>query len=166
MALGTILQQLAFASRAQVSSSSVRLRTPPQQSLASRNPVTDVTALLPHECQYENENQFQLVRATVEQRTDASTLCKPAVTYLDRAPQRKCLEVVEVPQGRGVARSLAQLGVFVSEKLRVRSAAPWSGPILVEVGGTTVAIGRCLARRIKVRLLRGDGTGDETCRSW
>ena len=164
--MGPFFSSIAFASRVQISSSSVRFRTPLQHSLASRNPVTDVTALLPHECQYENENQFQLVRATVEQRTDASTLCKPAVTYLDRAPQRKCLEVVEVPQGRGVARSLAQLGVFVSEKLRVRSAAPWSGPILVEVGGTTVAIGRCLARRIKVRLLRGDGTGDETCRSW
>jgi ferrous iron transport protein A len=77
--------------------------------------------------------------------------------FLDRAPQRRSLVVLEVPRGRGVTRSLAQLGVSVSEKLRVRSAAPWGGPILVEVGGTTVAIGRGLASRIKVRLLRRDG---------
>lgn len=102
---------------------------------------------------------------TVEPRTEASTRGKLAVTGLDRAPRRRCLEVVEVPQGRGVMRSLAQLGVFVSEKLRVRSAAPWSGPILVEVGGTTVAIGRCLARRIKVRLVRWDGRGNNPCPS-
>jgi Fe2+ transport system protein FeoA len=101
----------------------------------------------------------------MEAVNDRSKLCKVAVTYLDRAPQHKCLEVVEVPQGRGVVRSLAQLGVFVSEKLRVRGAAPWSGPILVEVGGTTVAIGRCLARRVKVRLVRWDGRGDNPCPS-
>jgi ferrous iron transport protein A len=81
---------------------------------------------------------------------------------LDRAPIDKYMEVVEVPQGRGVARSLAQLGVSVTERLRVRSAAPWGGPVLVEVGGTTVAIGRGLARRIKVRLIR-KRKRDETC---
>ena len=94
---------------------------------------------------------------TVKQGTDAPALCKSAVMCLDCAPQRKSLVVVEVPRGRGVARSLAQLGVSVSEKLWVRSAAPWGGPILVDVGGTTAAIGRSLACRIKVRLARRDG---------
>ena len=79
---------------------------------------------------------------------------EPEVLLLDRAPANKFLEVVEVPHGRAVSRSLAQLGVAVSERLRVRSAAPWGGPVLVEVGGTTVAIGRGLAHRIKVRLVR------------
>jgi Fe2+ transport system protein FeoA len=154
---------VACHSQSEFSSSSVKSRS--RRFPASRSLVTDVTAISLRECHYENENQFQMVRAIVEAGTDRSKPCKVAVTYLDRAPQRKCLEVVEVPQGRGVMRSLAQLGVFVSEKLRVRGAAPWSGPILVEVGGTTVAIGRCLARRIKVRLLRRDGTGDEPCPS-
>lgn len=93
----------------------------------------------------------------MERPADPAPPDKSAVMFLDCAPQRRSLLVMEVPRGRGVARSLAQLGVAVSEKLRVRSAAPWGGPILVEVGGTTVAIGRSLASRIKVRLVRRDG---------
>lgn len=94
--------------------------------------------------------------------TKAPIQREPEVILLDRAPMDNFLEVVEVPQGRGVARSLAQLGVSVTERLRVRSAAPLGGPVLVEVGGTTVAIGRSLARRIKVRLVRRR-TRDDAC---
>jgi len=35
----------------------------------------------------------------------------------------------------------------------VRRAAPLGGALLVEVGGSTVALGRGLARRVRVRLL-------------
>ncbi|MBI3646679.1 MAG: ferrous iron transport protein A [Acidobacteriales bacterium] len=110
--------------------------------------------------------QFQFVRWAMGAKASVTAVRKlPPITHLDRAPRRKWLEVIEVPQGRGASRSLAHLGVVVSERLRVRAVAPWGGPILVDVGGTTVAIGRCLASRIKVRLVRRDRAGDETCRS-
>lgn len=127
------------------------------QSLPPRSTVTDVTALRASECHYENEMQFHLAGCVLEQKAGKPAFWRFAVVDLDRAPQREWLEVVEVPQGRGTTRSLAQLGIFLNEKVRVRGAAPWRGPVLVDVGGTTVAIGRCLANRIKVRLLKRDG---------
>jgi ferrous iron transport protein A len=129
------------------------------------NTVTDVTAQGARDWDHENEMHFHLIGWAVARKADASGGRKLSGTCLGRAPLRKWLVVIEVPQGRGAARSLAYLGVLVNEKLRVRSAAPWGGPLLVEVGGTTVAIGRSLASHIKVCALRGDQTGDETCRS-
>jgi ferrous iron transport protein A len=103
--------------------------------------------------------QFHLAGWTLPHKAAADR--KPALLQLDRAPQHQWLEVVEVPQGRGAARSLAHLGVLVKERLRVQSAAPWGGPVLVEVGATTVAIGRGLASRIKVRVLRREPSREE-----
>lgn len=140
-------------------------RSSPVRTAHIPRAVTDVTAPGARDCDHGNEMHFHLIGWAVAGKADASGARKRSGTYLDQAPLRKWLVVVEVPQGRGAARSLAHLGVIVNEKLRVRSAAPWGGPILVEVGGTTVAIGRCLANHIKVRALRGDRTGNETCRS-
>jgi Fe2+ transport system protein FeoA len=72
------------------------------------------------------------------------------VTCLDRAPRDEDVEVLDIPDGRRAARSLEQVGIRVHQKLRVLSAAPLGGPVLVEVAGAKVALGRGLARRIKV----------------
>jgi Fe2+ transport system protein FeoA len=77
-------------------------------------------------------------------------------TYLDSVPRRSYVEVVEVPRGRRAGRLLAQVGILLHEKLRVRNAAPLGGPILVDAGGATIAVGRSLASRIRVRMLSGD----------
>jgi len=77
------------------------------------------------------------------------------VTYLDRAPRSEWVEVLDMPRGRSATRVLGQVGVCVNQKLRVLSTAPLGGPVLVDANGTTVAIGRSLAKRIKVRLTRG-----------
>jgi Fe2+ transport system protein FeoA len=97
-------------------------------------------------------------------RPDAKSYARPqtAVSSLDRAPRSEWLEVVEVPPGRRASRSLGQVGVSVNGKLRVLSAAPLGGPILVDAGGATVAIGRSLARRITVRLLGRKHKGEST----
>jgi ferrous iron transport protein A len=82
--------------------------------------------------------------------------CRPAevaATTLDRVSSGRRAEVLEIVGGCEACRRLGPLGVFPGAELRVRRAAPMGGPVLIEVGGSTVAVGRGLARRIRVRML-------------
>jgi ferrous iron transport protein A len=110
--------------------------------------------------EYEDELQFHLWANTVRPDADISTRPQRLVTSLDRAPRSEWVEVVELPRGRGASRHLRQVGICVNERLRVLSTAPLGGPVLVEAGGTTVAIGRSLASRITVRLMRSGHNGE------
>jgi Fe2+ transport system protein FeoA len=71
---------------------------------------------------------------------------------LDRVPECRWAEVVEVSRDHGANRRLAHLGIQVGAKVHVLRAAPLGGPILVEVHGGTVAVGRALARKVLVRM--------------
>lgn len=53
----------------------------------------------------------------------------------------------------GVRVKLNQYGLFVGDMVRVVRVAPMGGPILVEVNGREVALGRTLAEKIKVELI-------------
>lgn len=81
------------------------------------------------------------------QATDATTL--------DRLSATARCEVLEITGGCEACRRLGPLGIFPGAVLFVRRAAPMNGPLLVEVAGSTVAIGRGLARRIRVCVLGG-----------
>jgi ferrous iron transport protein A len=70
---------------------------------------------------------------------------------LDRAAARSEIEIVSVPEDSD--RMLSQLGIREQERGRVRSAAPLGGPILLEIGGSAVAIARGVAKKIKVRVV-------------
>ncbi len=73
---------------------------------------------------------------------------------LDQVPAQSRVEVVQVESDHGARRQLAQLGIRKGGVLHVVRCAPMGGPILVEVqGSNTVAIGRGLARHVKVRIL-------------
>ncbi len=72
---------------------------------------------------------------------------------LDKAPSGAHIQVIRVEGGADSVRQLAQLGVRTSEVGRIRGAAPLSGPILLEINGSTVAIGRGLARKIVVQVV-------------
>jgi Fe2+ transport system protein FeoA len=91
---------------------------------------------------------------------DHPDLSQPHVTSLDLAPHSQWLEVLDLPRGRRASLSLAQLGVHVNEKLRVLSIAPMGGPVLVEAAGSTIAIGRSLAARIRVRMVNAPNGKD------
>lgn len=78
---------------------------------------------------------------------------RKAGTSLDRIPAGKELEVVALPNDAAQVRMLEQLGIREDERGRVRSAAPLGGPILLEIGGSAVAIARAVAKKIRVRLL-------------
>lgn len=83
------------------------------------------------------------------QQADPATDTYP----LDRVRSCARAEVLAVTINHGVNRRLAELGILVGAKLRVLRSAPMGGPILIEVQGSTVALGRALAREVSVRVL-------------
>lgn len=60
-------------------------------------------------------------------------------------------EVARIAAGQTATRQLAQLGIRAGAALVVRRSAPMGGPVMVEIGGSTLAIGRGLARKVFVR---------------
>ena len=78
----------------------------------------------------------------------------PETRPLDRAPRHCMVEIVEVEGGANASRQLAQLGIVVGALLQIKRAAPLGGPVLVEIRGSTVAVGRGVARQVFVRTVQ------------
>ena len=72
---------------------------------------------------------------------------------LDRVSAQSEIEIVALPNDSEQVRTLGQLGIREDERGRVRSTAPLGGPILLEIGGSAVAIARGVAKKIKVRVI-------------
>jgi ferrous iron transport protein A len=62
----------------------------------------------------------------------------------------KQVRVVAIVGGYGVAHKLRQLGLLPGDCVRVLQQAPFGGPMLIEVNGRKVAIGRGVASKIEV----------------
>ncbi len=60
------------------------------------------------------------------------------------------LRVVNIIGGKGVAHKLRQLGLMPGDCIRIIRHAPLGGPIMIEVGGRVIAIGRGVASHIDV----------------
>ena len=73
---------------------------------------------------------------------------------LDRAPRHCMVEVVDVEGGANASRQLSHLGIVVGALLQIKRAAPMGGPVLVEIRGSTVAVGRGVARKVFVRMVQ------------
>ncbi len=58
--------------------------------------------------------------------------------------------VVEIEGGRVVRSHLNSMGIHVGGALMVVERAPFHGPVLIDVDGTRVALGRGIARKINV----------------
>jgi ferrous iron transport protein A len=69
---------------------------------------------------------------------------------LINAPINETLYILNYTGGKGVASKLRQLGLCPGRKTKVLRYAPMGGPVMVEVGGRSVAIGRGIAARIEV----------------
>ena len=65
------------------------------------------------------------------------------------APLNQWLRVTAL-EGGGVQARLLQHGLFVGDRLRVLRAAPLKGPLLIEVNGREIALGRGIAEKIFV----------------
>ena len=55
--------------------------------------------------------------------------------------------------GRGMEMRLSQLGFLPGNKIRIIRSAPFHGPLLVQVEGREVVLGRGIARHILVEYL-------------
>ncbi|MEJ2007773.1 MAG: FeoA family protein [Acidobacteriota bacterium] len=80
-------------------------------------------------------------------------LDEPSTTTLDRIRAGQEIKVVQIVAGQSAARQLAQLGIRAGTTLKVRRSAPMGGPVLVDSGGSMVAIGRGMARKVSVHIL-------------
>jgi Fe2+ transport system protein FeoA len=72
---------------------------------------------------------------------------------LDHVALHSDVEILVLPNDAEQARSLEQLGIREAARGRVRSVAPLGGPILLEIGGSAVAIARGVAKKIRVRVV-------------
>jgi len=72
---------------------------------------------------------------------------------LTQAADHNLLQIVSIVGGWGVRRNLNQIGLHVGDRLRILRRAPFGGPLVVEIHGASVAIGRGLAEKIKVEVL-------------
>lgn len=58
--------------------------------------------------------------------------------------------VILIDGGQGVRSHLNELGIHVGDWVAVVSRAPFRGPMLVEVHGSRVALGRGIAGKIRI----------------
>ncbi len=72
---------------------------------------------------------------------------------LDRARVGGQVEILELQGEEEQIRSLEQLGVREGAQGRVSAKAPLGGPVLLEIGGSSVAIARNIAKKIRVKSL-------------
>ena len=62
--------------------------------------------------------------------------------------------VVSVAGGFGLQRRLATLNIRPGKKIRMLTSQPFRGPIVVEVDGAHLAVGRGMARKVLVEVGR------------
>jgi ferrous iron transport protein A len=66
------------------------------------------------------------------------------------APKNKLVRIIDYTGGKGVDSKLRQLGLIPGRKVKVLRFAPIGGPVMVDVEGRSVALGRGIAARIQV----------------
>ena len=71
---------------------------------------------------------------------------------LDTVEIRKQVRVIIIDGGHRVRAHLNTLGIHVGDWLTVVERAPFRGPVLVEVNGTRLALGRGVASKIQVEI--------------
>jgi ferrous iron transport protein A len=69
---------------------------------------------------------------------------------LDTVDVKRQVRVMMIDGGRRVRAHLNTLGIHIGDWLTVVERAPFRGPVLVEINGTRVALGRGIAAKIRV----------------
>jgi ferrous iron transport protein A len=60
------------------------------------------------------------------------------------------VRVTGIRGGKALEMKLRQLGLLPGDRARVTRHAPFGGPIMIEVNGRTIALGRGIAAKIAV----------------
>jgi ferrous iron transport protein A len=69
------------------------------------------------------------------------------------APKNVPVRIIYFSGGKGVNSKLRQLGLTPGREVKVLRYAPLGGPVMVDVEGRSVALGRGIAARIKVETI-------------
>jgi ferrous iron transport protein A len=69
---------------------------------------------------------------------------------LDQLPPGQRARILDIEGGHGIRRRLGHMGIHPGDAVSVSSRGAFRGPFLVSVHGARVAIGRGIARRIRV----------------
>lgn len=78
-------------------------------------------------------------------------IIKADMRLLD-APQGTWLKVASLEGGARMRARLSQHGLFAGDRVRVLRVAPLRGPLLIEVNGREIAVGRGVAEKIRVEV--------------
>jgi len=81
---------------------------------------------------------------------------------LDTVDVRKQVRVMSIDGGHRVRAHLNTLGIHVGDWLTVVERAPFRGPVLVEINGTRLALGRGVASKVQVEI---DGSVESLTRA-
>ena len=68
---------------------------------------------------------------------------------LDAIGIHRSARVIMIDGGQGVRSHLNNLGIHIGDWLTVVQRAPFRGPVLIEVHGTRVALGRGIAGKVR-----------------
>ena len=68
-------------------------------------------------------------------------------------PKNETVMIVNYDGGRGVGFKLRQLGLCPGRKVKVLRFAPLGGPVMIDIDGRSVALGRGIASRVEVEAL-------------
>ena len=69
---------------------------------------------------------------------------------LDTVEVKRQVRVMMIDGGHRVRAHLNTLGIHIGDWLTVVERAPFRGPVLVEINGTRLALGRGIAAKIQV----------------
>lgn len=70
---------------------------------------------------------------------------------LDQIKKDKEVTVVEIEGGWRIRQRLNQMGIHPNDCILIKRSGAMGGPILIQIHGTDVAIGRGMARKIVVK---------------
>jgi ferrous iron transport protein A len=73
------------------------------------------------------------------------------MTPLDRIEENRQVRVVDIQGGWGIRRRLGQMGIHPGDVITLVRYGAFQGPILIQVHGSQVALGRGIASRILVK---------------
>jgi len=81
----------------------------------------------------------------------SDTYLKGTMKLLD-TPIGKTVRIIQYNGGKGVRFKLHQLGLTPGKDIKVLRHAPLGGPLMIDVEGRSLALGRGIAARIKVEM--------------
>ena len=71
-------------------------------------------------------------------------------TTLDQIYENKKVRVIDIRGGPGIRRRLSQMGIHPGDVITLLRLGALRGPVLIEVHGSQVALGRGVASKIIV----------------